>query len=231
MKKYNRRKVVRKEMRDERIWARIPWYARALVWWAVGTFVGLFLFHAIDAQAAWRCSQLVDQAAEYDGFFLSESERQMCESVATEVKPRFTDRILEEIADARLAFYGTTSEPVVTNEEPDWYKHQQYARHKDMAYLNLRDALKVICSCESTGRPDGVPRHYESDGESVLTGRITPADRGMCQISLDYHAESAARMGLDVHDPHDNVAYANWLYDQYGTQPWNASRKCWEGHI
>lgn len=92
----------------------------------------------------------------------------------------------------------------------------------------LYPTLKRICSCESTGKPYNEPQHYEADGVTVRYGRVNPRDTGMCQINLDYHQASAEAMGLDLFTPYGNATYANILFDQQGSTPWNWSRSCWE---
>jgi len=77
-----------------------------------------------------------------------------------------------------------------------------------------------IARCESTFR------HTLADG-SVLRGRVDPADTGVMQINLRYHGETAKKLGLDVTDIYDNMAYARNLYERQGTQPWSASEPCW----
>lgn len=193
----------------------------------LGAGIVLLVSYALEATATVRCNQLAKQAAEYDGFYLAEHEEKMCEDVGVDIFVRFSDEMMEQMNEARLA--GTTPFELPDEfEEPEWYKAQQYARAKETAYLNLLEPLKRICACESAGNPNRVPQHYESDGVTVLTGRITPKDTGMCQINLDYHERQAQRMGLDLHDPHDNVEYANWLYRNEGAQPWSASASCWQ---
>lgn len=77
-----------------------------------------------------------------------------------------------------------------------------------------------IARCESTFR------HTLSDG-SVLQGRVDPADTGVMQINKRYHLKTATAMELDLHDIYHNMAYARYLYEEQGTQPWSASMPCW----
>lgn len=91
----------------------------------------------------------------------------------------------------------------------------------------LYPELKRICACESAGRPDAEPQHFEADGVTVRYGRVNPLDIGMCQINLRYHEATAVIMGLDVFLEADNIAYANWLYETQGTRPWRDSSACW----
>lgn len=77
-----------------------------------------------------------------------------------------------------------------------------------------------VARCESTFR------HWRTDG-SVLTGRVDNADTGVMQINKRYHEEAAIRLGLDLDQIEDNLAYARHLYEEQGTQPWSASQPCW----
>lgn len=86
--------------------------------------------------------------------------------------------------------------------------------------------LMRICSCESTGKPGNVPRHFDPSGE-VLRGKINQNDVGMCQINLTYHEAEATRLGLNLLDQDDNFTYAVRLYESQGSQPWSWSRSCW----
>ena len=80
--------------------------------------------------------------------------------------------------------------------------------------------LRQICACESG---DGVtPRH--SVGGKVLIS--TTSDYGSCQIN-QVHLEHSKKLGLDITKEADNITYAIMLYEQSGTQPWLASKKCW----
>lgn len=201
----------------------------ALVFWLALVLAGLAFTHVAAAQAVVHCSALAAQAEQFDTFFMTENERIMCDRVGIAVNVRFAEEMVRarEAQLAEDAMNNVVPFPA-TPTVPDWYTAQQNGRERDSAYLNLRPELQRICACESAGNPDAIPQHYERDGSTVLTGRVTPDDIGMCQISLRYHARVSKAMGLDVYDPHDNVAYANWLYKNLGSSPWKASRGCWD---
>ena len=80
--------------------------------------------------------------------------------------------------------------------------------------------LANIAKCESHFR------HLDSKGE-VLRGKKNSSDRGVMQINIWYHAKTAEKLGLDVHDLEDNVAYARYLYEKQGAKPWMSSSACW----
>ena len=80
--------------------------------------------------------------------------------------------------------------------------------------------MAKIAKCESRNR------HYDKNG-SVLRGEVTPLDRGVMQINLYYHEGTAVKLGLDLHNIDDNVAYARYLYEKQGAKPWMSSSACW----
>lgn len=98
------------------------------------------------------------------------------------------------------------------------------ARGVEQAVRSYFEDIPVMISiarCESTFR------HTLADG-SVLTGMVDGADTGVMQINLRYHEKRASSLGYDLHDLHGNMAYARKLYEEQGTQPWNASKPCWQ---
>ncbi len=80
--------------------------------------------------------------------------------------------------------------------------------------------LADIAKCESRYR------QFNSEG-NVLKGKQNSYDRGVMQINVLYHAETAEKLGYDLHDLDDNVAYARYLYEKQGAKPWMSSSACW----
>lgn len=80
--------------------------------------------------------------------------------------------------------------------------------------------LAEIAKCESRFRQVG------KDGE-VLRGEVNNSDLGLLQVNEYYHGEKAQDLGFDLTTVNGNLAYAKYLYDKEGTQPWSASKKCW----
>jgi hypothetical protein len=80
--------------------------------------------------------------------------------------------------------------------------------------------LAKIGACESHNR------QYNSNG-GVLRGEKNTYDRGVMQINILYHAEKAAELGLDLNKIDDNVAFARYLYEKFGSKPWASSKPCW----
>ncbi|MBX4206448.1 hypothetical protein KW784_01545 [Candidatus Parcubacteria bacterium] len=87
-------------------------------------------------------------------------------------------------------------------------------------YFSDIPLLARIGACESHNR------QYNSKG-GVLRGEKNSYDRGVMQINLLYHEETADKMGLDLTKIDDNVAFARYLYEKYGAKPWMSSSPCW----
>ena len=114
-----------------------------------------------------------------------------------------------------VAVEATTTTNIPTNEGIE-------AQAK--AYFKDTPILADIAFCESSFR------QYDADG-NVLTGVVNKGDIGVMQINKYYHAEKAAELGDDLNTVQGNMAYAKYLYERYGTQPWSSSEDCWKGDL
>jgi len=112
--------------------------------------------------------------------------------------------------------YGQITEETVRAEKVAISDTESIVRE----YFKDIPVMVQVARCESTFR------HDLSDG-SVLQGKVDPADTGVMQINKRYHESTAIKLGLDLENIHDNMAYARYLYENQGTQPWSASRPCW----
>lgn len=93
--------------------------------------------------------------------------------------------------------------------------------------VELPQELKRICSCESTGSPNGEPQQFKEDG-SVLRGVINPQDIGACQINTKYWLAKAEELGFDIFTEEGNKQMALWIYNDLGNKPWFWSKSCWQ---
>ncbi len=122
--------------------------------------------------------------------------------------------------DVKDTAYGhiaqTGGEAVVVREVASAKNTESIVR----SYFADIPVMIEVARCESTFQ------HELTDG-SILQGRVDPADTGVMQINKRYHQSAATAMELDLDDLYDNMAYARYLYDRQGTQPWNASMPCW----
>lgn len=124
-----------------------------------------------------------------------------------------------DIENAATA-YGYITTNVDTQTERlvagDYEQTEQIVRD----YFRDIPIMIQIARCESTFR------HTLADG-SVLRGRVDNDDTGVMQINKRYHLATAQQMGLNIEDIYDNMAYARYLYEKQGVQPWSASSPCW----
>ena len=88
------------------------------------------------------------------------------------------------------------------------------------SYFRDIPVMIQVARCESTFR------QTLADG-SVLRGKADSDDTGVMQINLRYHGVKAASLNLNLNDIYHNMAYARYLYETQGTQPWSASSPCW----
>ena len=91
-------------------------------------------------------------------------------------------------------------------------------------YFSDIPIMVQVARCESTFR------HNLADG-SVLRGHVDNRDTGVMQINTYYHGETAEKLDLDLENIYDNMAYARYLYETQGVQPWSASEPCWGGAL
>jgi hypothetical protein len=87
------------------------------------------------------------------------------------------------------------------------------------AYYKDVPILAEVARCESHFK------HYTPDG--VLMNKQGSSATGVMQLMAIYHEETAESLGWSIRDLEGNLAYARWLYDREGLQPWEASRYCW----
>lgn len=138
------------------------------------------------------------------------------------------------------AFYGSTSQTIDmaaaanTREATTSVKEQTLNSNRKNSidyqsilleeyikqYFKDDPALVEVAKCESTFR------HLDKNG-NVIRGISNSKDVGVMQINEIYHEKRAEKLGLDIHTLEGNMAYAKWLYDREGLQPWKSSSKCW----
>jgi len=80
--------------------------------------------------------------------------------------------------------------------------------------------LTRICRAES-----GL-HQFKANGD-VIRGRIEPSDIGYCQINETIWNDKARKLGFDIFTEQGNKDMAMYLFNNYGTEPWNSSRSIW----
>jgi hypothetical protein len=84
----------------------------------------------------------------------------------------------------------------------------------------LPPVLHRIAQCESRGQ------HFTRDGR-VVRGTQHAADLGLFQINTVVWGKKAQDLGYDLHTPEGNTRMARYLFDNYGSMPWQSSAACW----
>jgi hypothetical protein len=123
---------------------------------------------------------------------------------------------------------ATTSPQAMIKPLPEATQSKDYGPMSDPKNVErfLKDYFADIPILTKIGACESHNRQFNSRGE-VLRGEQNIYDRGVMQINLLYHEKTAVKMGLDLHDIDDNVAYARYLYEKQGAKPWMSSSACW----
>ena len=87
-------------------------------------------------------------------------------------------------------------------------------------YFAETPILAEVAKCESRFR------QLDKDGQ-ILRGKVNKSDVGIMQVNEYYHGKKATELGFDLLTVNGNLAYAQYLFEKEGTQPWSASKKCW----
>jgi hypothetical protein len=86
--------------------------------------------------------------------------------------------------------------------------------------LSQPPVLQRIAQCESSGQ------QFTRDG-TVLRGKRHPQDTGLFQINAVVWAKQAEALGYDIRTRDGNESMARYIFDNYGSVPWQSSAKCW----
>jgi hypothetical protein len=97
---------------------------------------------------------------------------------------------------------------------------EEYIKKRIREVFNDAPVMWEVARCESRNSQHG------SDGKP-LQGIVNNSDTGVFQINKFYHLERSKKLGYDIDIFEGNLQYARLLYNEKGTQPWNASVSCW----
>jgi hypothetical protein len=61
----------------------------------------------------------------------------------------------------------------------------------------------------------------------VVRGKRNPQDTGLFQINAVVWAKKAEELGYNIHTPEGNEQMARYIFENYGSAPWQSSAKCW----
>ncbi len=115
---------------------------------------------------------------------------------------------------------STTSSSMTNADDSATTSVEAYIRKE---YVNTPILIEVA-RCESRF-------HQFTDIGTVVRGIVDREDVGVMQINEHYHADEAQAMGINIYSTEGNVTFAKYLYQKYGTDPWNSSSKCWSSEL
>ncbi|QDP67609.1 MAG: hypothetical protein Tp172MES00d2C118482111_3 [Prokaryotic dsDNA virus sp.] len=91
----------------------------------------------------------------------------------------------------------------------------------------VRDFFKDIPVMIAIARCESTFKQWDSRTGDVLMNSEGSSATGVMQLMASYHARPAEILGMDIEELEGNLQYARVLYNERGTQPWDASKKCW----
>ncbi len=126
------------------------------------------------------------------------------------------NRYLEEAPPVDTSFLDVSLATNNTHKNLKGISLEAYVRE----YFAATPALIDVARCESRFR------QYDETG-APLRGKEVEQDIGIMQINEKYHLSQSQKLNLDIYHVDGNLAYAKWLYDKQGLQPWMPSAPCW----
>lgn len=117
-----------------------------------------------------------------------------------------------------LALSGPSAEvqKISFSSMPAAQSVEEYVRQ----YFAATPIMIEIARCESRFK------QFDKDG-SIHRGVVNELDLGVMQVNEYYHGKAADKLGLDLYTIQGNVAYAKYLFEKEGSQPWSSSKPCW----
>lgn len=99
----------------------------------------------------------------------------------------------------------------------------RYYLYEDPKVLEVPPILERIAECESGNTQARVINGIFQ----VVRGKVNPKDVGRFQLNEKYWLKKSKELGFNIYTWYGNTQMALWLYEHYGTSPWNWSKPCW----
>lgn len=131
-----------------------------------------------------------------------------------------TSNVVPLITPERIEVKETLPKENKRNEVEKIITVEEYIKN----YFSDIPVMVEVAWCESRFR------QHDKSGE-VLRGDINRLDRGVMQINEFYHLEDSKKLGFDILTLEGNAAYARFIYEKSGLQPWRSSAPCWSKSI
>ncbi len=121
--------------------------------------------------------------------------------------------------DTATASSTATTTPAVATTPPTTKNTNDGIESQVRSYFASSSVMITIASCESGYR------QFNSSGNPLNGG--SGGMIGIFQISSSTHASVARELAMDIGTVAGNMAYAKYLYEREGTEPWISSFPCW----
>ncbi len=111
-------------------------------------------------------------------------------------------------------------EVLITESSRKENKKYIFVEKEVRSYFEDIPEMIQVAYCES--------RFRQADSEgNTIRGVVNSKDVGVMQVNEHYHQVDSEELGYDIYDLKGNMAYARYLYEREGLQPWSASKPCW----
>jgi hypothetical protein len=135
-----------------------------------------------------------------------------------------TARFLRQVFMITIATAGVT---IIVLLSTEYQVSQRLKVTKESPVANAEEQLPAvmqrIAECESGDV------HYKENGQVITNANTNGSvDLGRFQINEDIWGDKAGEMNLDLSNEQDNKTMALWIYENYGTEDWKYSSKCWK---
>lgn len=136
-----------------------------------------------------------------------------------------TARLIRKVFMIAMATAGVT---IIVLLSTEYQVSQRLKITKEAPVVSAEDVneippvMKRVAQCESGNK------QYADNGQVITNGNKNGSvDIGRFQINLSIWGETATELGFDLTKDEDNTNFALYLYENYGTEPWVWSKKCW----
>ncbi len=105
-----------------------------------------------------------------------------------------------------------------------------YAKGNEVSFVAPVFAESVVTNfpiLDKIAKAESKNRQFGSDGQALIHVNTNGTyDIGYYQINSIWNAQ-ATKLGYNLSLEADNKAFAQWLFENYGSEPWNSSRATW----
>lgn len=101
-----------------------------------------------------------------------------------------------------------------------------YHLSNTVSYVAVPQALAPVM--DRIAKAESGNTHIAKNGQVLVhVNKNMTTDVGVYQVNLQIWGATATKLGYDLFNEKDNRAFALWLYENKGTEPWTSSSKNW----